>query len=345
MAKTLAPKLPPNVDPTKMELAYGRGAVLKLISGLTDSDLFHRQQSLVYLCELIHNPENVAQGLSLKLVSKLTKMVDDADLAIRQKSTECLCIIAGIASGRASLVECSSPLALSKLFEDGDLLVRQNAHETLRRVTCQQSGVDCVLSYGLLPIIVSKAPMEKLSVQVPILDTLHNLIRLGKAPWIPRDALESQAMNMLTKLIHMETVTAVKVAASGCIMSLSFYPSAKRIACDIDTIPGLIKLLSDRKAAVRAAAAGALMSITIECDAKRMMVRENAVHILMSLLNDKSESVLLNTIKTITNCAEDYRGRFQLHACLKKLDALKDSQNDMIAEASKRAIEVITWRP
>lgn len=86
-------------------------------------------------------------------------------------------------------------------------------------------------------------------------------------------------------------------------------------------------------------------SITIDCEAKRIMVRENAIAILTDLLLDENESVLLNVVKTITNCAEDYRGRFQLLGCIKKLEAFKFSSNTQLAESSKKAIQVITWRP
>jgi hypothetical protein len=101
----------------------------------------------------------------------------------------------------------------------------------------------------------------------------------------------------------------------------------------------------DFKAQVRAASAGALMSISIDVEAKKVLVRENAIPTLMKLLNDKDESVLLNTIKTISNCAEDYRGRFQLHGCFKKLEVFSKSENKLLADAALKAMKVITWRP
>jgi hypothetical protein len=81
----------------------------------------------------------------------------------------------------------------------------------------------------------------------------------------------------------------------------------------------LIALLNNAKAPVRAAAAGALMSISIFNDAKRLLVRENGLKLLIKLLDDEYYLVQLNAIKTITNCAEDYRGRFLLHQSLDKV--------------------------
>ena len=84
----------------------------------------------------------------------------------------------------------------------------------------------------------------------------------------------------------------------------------------------------------------------------------------MTLLNDKDPSVLLNVIKTITNCAEDYRGRFQLNACLMrvcdfsdliivlanelllKMEEVRDeAANAQISQAAEIALATIQWRP
>ncbi|KAJ3039816.1 Radial spoke head 14 [Rhizophlyctis rosea] len=231
------------------------------------------------------------------------------------------------------------------MFDDQDDLVRKQVHETFSRTTTQQAGVDSLLSFALFPSLIQKLATERTEIKIPILETCYNCIRLGREPSMPRDALESGAMEALTGLVKKEMVTGVKVAGARCIMMLSFYPEAKRIACREQTVPVLIDLLVARKAEVRAAAAGALMSITIDCDAKRLMVRENALPTLVELLNDQNESILLNVIKTITNCAEDYRGRFQLHGAIKQLQTFTESKNTQLAEAARRAIQVITWRP
>jgi hypothetical protein len=76
---------------------------------------------------------------------------------------------------------------------------------------------------------------------------------------------------------------------------------------------------------VRAAAAGAVMSISIDVDAKKLLVRENVVRPLVKLLDDEDEGVQLNALKAITNCAEDYRGRFQLASFIEKVIAIDGS--------------------
>ncbi|KAJ3105775.1 Radial spoke head 14 [Phlyctochytrium planicorne] len=302
LSELLVAKLPPGVDPTKMQLAYG-------------------------------------------IVEKLTLMLNETDLTIKQKATECLSIIAGHAVGRASLVENNTLTALSKLFKDENDLVRKNLHEVFYKLTTQQSGVENLLMFNLMGPLVKKLPDERMDIQVMILDTLYQCIRLGREPWMPKEAIDSDAMTVFTHILKTESVPETKVAAARCVMMFSFYPQGKQLAVKGDTVNILIKMLSERKASVRAATAGALMSISIDCEAKRLLVRENAISVLMDLLDDINESVLLNVVKTITNVAEDYRGRFQLHGCLKKLDNLQQSPNRQLAEAARKAIAVITWRP
>ncbi|TPX63622.1 hypothetical protein SpCBS45565_g06472 [Spizellomyces sp. 'palustris'] len=341
-----SPTIPPGIDPTKQQLAYGRHAVPKLISDLTPTTpLQSIQSSLTSLSDLFHAPENVAQGLECGIVEILGKWVGHSDVTVRQKATECLKVLGGHAIGRASMVQCSTLVPLSKLFDDPDPLVRKTIHTTFSYITLHASGVTSLLHSILFDPLIQKLPHEALDIQLVILDTCYNCIRLGKAPFMPRDALEAGAMEVFTKMLRVGCVKDVAVRVADCVMVLSHYHEGKKLACQLNTIPVLIDLLHNKHSSVRAAAAGALMSITIDVEAKRIVVRENALPVLMDLLKDKNQLLVLNAVKTITNCAEDYRGRFQLHGCIKQLQALFESPRPELAEAAKKAVKVITWRP
>ncbi|KAI9334483.1 armadillo-type protein [Zopfochytrium polystomum] len=345
MSLLLLPQLPEGVDPTKMKLAYGRRAIPKLITEFPSGPLLHRQKSLVFLCDLLRNPENVAQALQERIVGLLVNCLKERDLCVKQKSTEAFAVLAGYSLGRAALVQENTLVPLSKLMDDGCDLVRKNLHTTLARVVTQQDGASNLLLYQLLVPLVKKVETERMDIQVLILDTIYQCTRLGSEPWIPAELVNCSAMEAFTRLIKKDPVTEVKVAAAKCVMMLSFHKIGKEIATKSDTITVLIALLSDRKSEVRAAAAGALMAITVDCDAKRTVVRENAVPTLMELLDDQNPNVLLNVIKTITNVAEDYRGRFQLHSSVAKLETFFTSNNAQLSQAAKTAVQVITWRP
>ncbi|KAJ3235239.1 Radial spoke head 14 [Chytriomyces hyalinus] len=218
--------------------------------------------------------------------------------------------------------------------------------KTFVKITVQESGVLSFLAMGLFEPLVARVPEERMDIQIMILETLYQCIRLGGAPYIPDEPIKCDAMGVFTRILKKELVADTRVAAAKCIMMLSFYKICKTLACAGDTTTILIAMLNDSKSEVRSAAAGALMSITIDCEAKKFVVRENAVGTLMELLDDTNETVLLNVIKVITNVAEDYRGRFELHACVKRLEGFANtSKNDQIREVARRAIQVITWRP
>ncbi|KAJ3336086.1 Radial spoke head 14 [Gonapodya sp. JEL0774] len=148
-------------------------------------------------------------------------------------------------------------------------------------------------------------------------------------------------MATLRDLAQQRMPEQVKVGACRCVMMLSFYPEGKRLAVKENLLKPLIALLKDRKSEVRAAAAGAIMSITVDVEAKKQMVRENALPLLVDLISgaDRNPESLLNACRCIANCAEDYRGRFQLSSCLKKLEELKGHPNTQLGDAAKRAIE------
>lgn len=81
----------------------------------------------------------------------------------------------------------------------------------------------------------------------------------------------------------------------------------------------LVKLLTSQNNLLLAAACGALMSVTVEVDAKKVFVKEEGVLAVAKLLDNPNKTVLLNAIQTITNCAEDYRARFQFQRYLNKV--------------------------
>ncbi|KAJ3066367.1 Radial spoke head 14, partial [Rhizoclosmatium hyalinum] len=317
-SRLLVPTLPPDVDPTKMQLAYGRRAIPKLVTEIPAADLLKQQRSLVFLAELLHDPLNIAQALKQDIVKLCLELIKSPDLTIRQKSTECLAILSTHAIGRSVLVSHDALMHLSILFHDPCDLTRSNMHRVFEMVTSQEAGVLNLLHFALLPQLVKRLPEERMDIQIMILNTLYNCIRMGGMQYMPDEPIKCDAMGAFTKILKKEVVADTRVAAAKCIMMLSFYKVCKVIACQTETTGILIHMLSDRKSAVRAAAAGALMSITIDCEAKKFVVRENAINVLMNLLEDANESVVLNVIKVITNVAEDYRGRFELHSCVKK---------------------------
>lgn len=88
------------------------------------------------------------------------------------------------------------------------------------------------------------------------------------------------------------------------------------------------------------------MMISIVVEGKKLLVREKGWRLLLNLIDDENPIVRLNSIKALTNCAEDYRGRYLLLNSLEKLREIHENTVDRrLSEAAKKAIEVISWKP
>lgn len=75
------------------------------------------------------------------------------------------------------------------------------------------------MAFSLIPVLVRKLVTERYDIQIYILQTLYNCIRLGKEPLNPADAIKSNALNEFNNLLK-SSVTDVKVWACNCIMVL-----------------------------------------------------------------------------------------------------------------------------
>ncbi|KAM6052191.1 PREDICTED: rhabdoid tumor deletion region protein 1 [Chlamydotis macqueenii] len=125
----ISASLPPDIDPTKAAIAFGKRALPKLNEELQSPELLTQQQALMALCDLVHDPENVYQAIELGFLDNLKTLLLHHDSTVRQKTTEILYIMAMHNVGRQGLLKNEVLSALAELLDDPVDICRKNTHQ------------------------------------------------------------------------------------------------------------------------------------------------------------------------------------------------------------------------
>lgn len=113
------------------------------------------------------------------------------------------------------------------------MLTRRNIHETLTGVTKLREGivrierrfiyflgVQIIFEYNLFNKLCEKIRVERLDIQVSILKTCYNCIRMGETTYMPATAIECKALEIFSEVAKNSKIVEVQVAACECIMML-----------------------------------------------------------------------------------------------------------------------------
>ncbi|NWR51064.1 RSP14 protein, partial [Regulus satrapa] len=245
--------LPPDIDPTKAAVAFGRRALPKLREELQSPELRAQQRALMALCDLLHDPEKVYQAVALGFLDNLKTLLVHQDQTVRQKTTEALSIMALHSIGREGLIRSGVISALTGLLDDPVDICRKNTHQIFDMLARLPEGAAGVLQAGLIHPLVLKLGPELDDIQELILDTLSNCLRVEVS-----EALAAGAVTVLKeKLSHPST--AIRSKAAWVLLEISSHAEGKIAVCQEEVIPVLVSLLEDTQPEVRENSAGALM--------------------------------------------------------------------------------------
>ncbi|XP_043845432.1 radial spoke head 14 homolog [Dromiciops gliroides] len=331
--------LPPDIDPTKVSIAYGRRALPKLNEELQSEDLLTRQKALMALCDLVHDPEHVYEAISIGFLNSLKVLLRDPDNTVRQKTIEVLYIMSNHSVGREGFLKHQIILALSKILDDPVLLCRKFLHMTYASVAQIPRGADAIIGSGLIPFLVDKVKNEHEEIQGIILDTLYFCLQ-----WDASQALQSNAVPILREKLSSVN-EKIRSKAAHTLMAICMPLEGKNKVWENDVISLLVMLLDDPDIDVKANAAGALMFAAVTTAGKYAALDSGAIPFLLKLLDINVVKVRLNAIKALTMLAEAPEGRRDLLPEVNRFKALINNPIPAVSRAAQIATKVIEWKP
>ncbi|NXL59307.1 RSP14 protein, partial [Chordeiles acutipennis] len=339
MAHTrISDNLPPDIDPTKAPIAFGKRAIPKLNEELQSPELLTQQRALMALCDLMHDPEKLYQAIEVGFLDNLKTLLLHHDSTVRQKTTEILYVMAMHNVGRQGLIQNGVISALTELLDDPVDICRKNTHQIFEMMAKLPEGAVGILHAGLIPLLVLKLKTELDGIQELILDTLSHCLHLEAS-----EALATGAITVLKeKLTH--SAAAIRSKAARVLLEIGTHPEGKIVVCE-EVIPVLVTLLEDTDPEAQASATAALMFATVKPQGRFSALGAEAIPPLLKLVAEETSKARLSAIKTLTMLAELPEGRKTL---LDHTDTFQQCLNDpceAVKRAAKIAISVIKWKP
>ncbi|TNN12776.1 Radial spoke head 14 isoform 3 [Schistosoma japonicum] len=259
---------PPNIDPTKATLAYGRLAIKRINRELKDIDILTRQRAVKALSDYLHDPEHIAEAINegnhiiiesiieilyIGVICSLSVLLKDPDISCRAYTTECFVIICQHAIGRTAalahnILESFKPLTD---FSQPDV-IRLNIHKAIELLTTNLSGAEAIVKAGYIDLLVKCVEKEVDEIKAIVLDTLYHCFSFDSD-----EGLNSGGIPLFTKLLSHSN-SEIRTRAAQNILRLCVNPRGKQEALDNETIPALVGLLNDQSEDVKASSTGAL---------------------------------------------------------------------------------------
>ncbi|XP_059683501.1 radial spoke head 14 homolog [Gavia stellata] len=334
----ISSNIPPDIDPTKAPIAFGKRALPKLHEELQSPELLTQQRALMALCDLVHNPEHVYHATEVGFLENLKTLLLHYDSTVRQKTTQILYTMAMHNVGRQGLIKNGVISALTELLDDPVDICRKNTHQIFEIMAKLPEGAVDILHAGLIPLLVFKLKTESDGIQELILDTLSNCLRVEAS-----EALATGAITILKEKLTHSSV-AIRSKAAWVLLEIGTHPEGKSVVCE-EVIPALVSLLEDTDPEVQASATGALMFATVKPQGRFSALGAEAIPPLLKLVAEETSKARLSAIKTLTMLAELPEGRKTL---LDHTDTFQQCLNDpceAVKRAAKIAISVIKWKP
>lgn len=177
---------------------------------------------------------------------------------IRELATRAVMQFARVETGRQVLIDQKVVENISKLFEDENETIRSHAYNTLIYLSDFQFGVDAVITFDIIQILVDRLILEpEESILILVLTLLKLLLEGERAPSI---ILSTQALSRLNDHLVSENKYIRELVALN-LGSISYNERGKEYTIKAESIKPLCTMLDDPITNCRIAASRALASL------------------------------------------------------------------------------------
>jgi len=160
--------------------------------------------------------------------------------------------------GRGILIDKRLVPEVRNLFDDGEKAIRRNAYVCLINLAQFTFGIDSVISFDILPVLVDKLILEKDEDILILILSLMRILSDGEAA--PMILLSTPVLARLNNHLSSKSKKIRELAASN-LASISYNMKGKEQTIEAGSIPHLCKMLHDEVSEVRTAATIALASL------------------------------------------------------------------------------------
>ncbi|CDW75208.1 UNKNOWN [Stylonychia lemnae] len=328
-----------------LTFAYGDQKYEKMCREMAGKDDVLRRKVLIEINEDFHQADKLNFALESSILKQLVKCFTEKDNVIRELASRAVLKVACTEKGREILVNQQIVKDVRKLFDDQEIQIRNNAYTCLINLAQYTFGIDAVIDFEIVPVLVDKLILEKEEeILVLILQLMKILAEGEKAPVL---LLNTPVLARLNTHLASRNQFIRELAALN-LGSISYNVKGKEKTIEAKSIQPLTKMLFDDVSEVRTAATRALASLAQLKAGKVEIYDLEMLDRIIELLYDDSDQTKLNVVQMISAVGEYPPAREKFKECLEKLReiVIKDKFHfPLVSRFAQTAIDVITWIP
>jgi DNA-binding Xre family transcriptional regulator len=223
----------------------------------TNDDVL-KTKVLIEINEDFHSADKINFALDSTILKELVTCFTKKEHVIRELASRAVLQVACTEKGRKILIDRRIVPEVKKLFDDDEKQIRRNAYVCLINLAQFTFGIDSVISFDILPVLVDKLILEKDEDILILILSLMKILTEGEAA--PVILLSTPVLARLNHHLSSKNQKIRELSALN-LGSISYNMKGKEQTIEAASIPHLCKMLHDEVSDVRTAATRALASL------------------------------------------------------------------------------------